>query len=286
MMNFDYHRPQSAEEARRLKGSIDGARYVAGGTDLMVRLKSGAPEPPALISLRGIPDLAAVSLDGDTLSIGALVPLSDVLNHSVVASRYPVLVQAVNSMGSAQIRNAATLGGNLCNASPCADSAPALMVLGAEVGVLGASGTRDIALGEFFKGPGQTCLEADDIVLAVRIALPSPKGRGLFQKKVRVRMDLASVNVALWIERGEDGTCERVRVVAGAVAPVPLRLEGVEQLVESKQVTPELCEEAGRLAAESVKPITDIRGSESYRRHIVGVFVRRGLETLGCEESR
>lgn len=286
MMSFDYHRPSTAEEAQRLKRSLVGARYVAGGTDLIVRLKSGAPAPSALISLRGIAALDRVTEDEDVLSIGALTPLCEVMSHPAVQARYPVVVQAVRTMGSAQIRNAATLGGNLCNASPCADSAPPLMVLGATARILGASGERDVPIGEFFRGPGQTCLEPDDILAAIRIGRPSPRGRGLFQKKVRVRMDLASVNVAVWMERAADGTCERARVVAGAVAPVPLRLEAVEQLVEAKELTAELCAEAGRLAAESVSPITDIRGSAEYRRHIVGVFVRRGLEALAREEER
>ncbi|RKY14711.1 MAG: xanthine dehydrogenase family protein subunit M [Planctomycetota bacterium] len=283
MSHFDYHRPDSLGDALQLKQGLPDARWVAGGTDLLVKLKSGTASAGALISLRGLNELRGIDTSGGGAVIGALTPLSDVLAHPVVAERYPVLVRAIADIASPQIRNAATLGGNFCNASPCADTPPPLLVLEARVRIEGPAGAREVPADAFFLGPGQTCLGPDEILAAVVLDPPRPGAVGAFLKKGRVRVDIALVNVAVLVQL-EGGSFAHVRVAAGAVAPTPLRLRAVEELLEGQRATPELLVRADALAAESVAPITDVRASAGYRRRITGVYVRRCLEQL-CNEG-
>jgi carbon-monoxide dehydrogenase medium subunit len=274
----DYHRPRTLAEALRLKASIPGSRYIAGGTDLLVKMRQGALRPSALISLRSIPELNGIEV-GLTTRIGALTPLADVLEHPLVRERYPLLVQAIERMANVQVRNSATFGGNLCNASPCADTAPPLLVLGASFCIAGPQGERTLPIEEFHAGVGETRLRPGEILEEVRLERPAPNARGLFQKLGRVRVDLSLASVALLLEL-EGERCAGARVAAGAVANVPLRLRRVESLLEGQRITPELARRAREIAAADVAPISDVRASEGYRRHIVGVFVERGIETL------
>jgi aerobic carbon-monoxide dehydrogenase medium subunit len=277
---FDYSKPTSLEEALRLKRSTTGSRFIAGGTDLMVQIKNRTAQPPALISLRSIRELTAIDVNGATC-IGSMAPLTDLIEHPAIRERYPVLVEAVRRMGSVQIRNVATLGGNLCNASPAADGAPPLLVLDAKLRLLGEQGCRDVPLADYFVGPGETTQGRDEILTAILLEPPEPAARAVFLRKDRVHMDLAMVNVAVLLAMEADGeTCRMARVAAGAVAPTPLRLREVESLLEGQELTPELLGRAQEVAREGVAPITDVRASAEYRRHITGVFVRRSIEIL------
>jgi len=268
-------RPRTLAEALEVKARTEGSRWVAGGTDLLVRLKDGL-RVPLLVSLRNVPALAEVRDDG-ALSVGAAAPLADVIAHPAVRKRAPLLADALAQIGSPQIRNVATIGGNLGNASPCADSAPALLVLEARARLAGPDGEREVPLADLLSGPGETCLGPHELVTALVIAPPPAGARGVFLKRRRVRMDLAQASVALLAEV-EDGVCRRARVAAGAVAPVPLRLRSVEAALEGQRLEPDLLERAAALARDAVSPITDVRASADYRRHIVGVYVRRALE--------
>jgi len=279
-----YHRPGTLAEALRLKRADPDARFVAGGTDLLLRLADGRLRAGALISLRAIGELSGLALEGAALRIGALTCLTDVLEDPLVGRRYPVLVQAVRRMACEQIRNSATIGGNLCNASPCADTAPPLLVLGARARMRGPGGRREVALEDFFVGPGETCLQADELLEAILVDPPAAGARAAFHKLGRVRVDVSLATVAVLVEL-DGARCRRARVAAGAVAPLPLRLIPVEDLLEGELLTPELLARAQELAAGSVAPITDVRASEEHRRHVVGVFVRRALEGLCAEES-
>jgi carbon-monoxide dehydrogenase medium subunit len=169
------------------------------------------------------------------------------------------------------------VGGNLCRAAPCADLAPPLLVYEATVRLAGRGGTREVPIDAFFKGPGVTALEPGEILVAVTLPPPRPNARGCFLKKGRVRMDLSIASVAALVEMDGD-VCTRARLAAGAVAPVPMRLEEVEALVEGKPLTDDLLAEAQRLASREVMPITDVRSTESYRRRITGVYVKRALK--------
>jgi len=190
-----------------------------------------------------------------------------------------VLAQAAGVLGSVQIRNAATVGGNLCNASPCADTAPALLVLGARLRLEGPGGHREIPLEEFFRGPGETSRTKDEVVTLVLLDPPAAGARSAYRKQGRVHMDLAQASLAVLVEL-EGVTCRRAMVAAGSVAPVPLRLKPVEALLAGVALDEGALEAAGALASRTVAPITDVRATAEYRRAIVGVFLRRMLADL------
>ncbi|MFV1959009.1 MAG: xanthine dehydrogenase family protein subunit M [Planctomycetota bacterium] len=277
-----YHRPASLAEVFRLLREDGEARLVAGGTDLLVR--RGAPAR-TLISLRGVVELRGIGIRDTGIGgvgirgIGAATPVADLASHPDLAAHYPVLVQAARRLGSEQIRSVATLGGNLCRAAPCADLAPPLLVLEARAAIQGPQGTREVGVEDFFTGPGETCLGPGEVLTAVHLDPPRPGAVGLFLKKGRVRMDLSIASVALLLE-ADGGRCRRIRIAAGSVAPRPIRLREVEALLEGALLDGPRLEEAARLASATVAPITDIRSTEAYRRHVVGVYVRRAIERI------
>jgi len=270
-----YHRPRTLEEAFRLKREAGPkARYIAGGTDLLVAQE----QPETLVSLRSIDGLAGIDFGAPT-AIGALTPVADLLDDAEIAASYPSITQACHVFASMQIRNAATVGGNLCNASPAADLAPPFLIHGARVGVHGAAGPREVALEDFLLGPGRTALGDNEVMTHVLLDVPAPGTRSQFSRKTRVRMDIALASVAVLLEF-DDGVCSKARVAAGAVAPTPLRLTAVEQLLEGQRITSKLMHKAAELGQQSISPVDDIRTSADYRRRIIGVYIRRALEEL------
>ena len=278
MRRFDYLRPKSLKEALQLKKTIVGAKYISGGTDLIVQIKNRELQPSALISLRSIPELATIEINGGA-RIGALATISDLIQHLELGNNYPVLIEAAKRLGSVQIRNVATIGGNLCNCSPSADMALPLLVLEAKIRLQAAKTSREIPLSEFFKGPGKSCLSSDEILTDILLDPPPQKAKATFLKKGRVKMDLAIASMAVLVEI-EGGRCRKARIAAGSVAPIPLRLSKVETLLESNAISRDLVSKAQQLARDIVSPITDVRATEEYRRHIVGVYVKRGLEKV------
>ncbi len=278
MSRIEYYKPRSLDEAWELKEKIPGARFIAGGTDMLVRIKNRELVPPALISLRSIPDLTGVE-EEKAVRIGAMTTISDLIRHPVLADFYPVLVEAAGRLGNVQIRNVATIGGNLCNCSPCADTALPLLVLEARVRLQSIEKSREIPLHEFFVGPGESCLVSDEIMTAILLDPPSPGARAVSFKKGRVKMDLAVASLAGFLEM-EDKTCRKARFAAGSVAPVPLRLYDVEALLERDPISKEILAEAQALADKSISPITDVRSTSDYRRQIVRVYVKRAVEKL------
>ena len=278
MKRFDYLRPKSLKEALQQKKIIAGAKFISGGTDLLVQIKNRELQPPTLISLRSIPELATIEINGGA-RIGALATISDIIQHNELGLNYPVLVEAARRLGSVQIRNVATVGGNLCNCSPSADMALPLLVLEAKVRLRTAKARREIQISEFFKGPGQSCLSSDEILTDILLDPPHQKAKATFLKKGRVKMDLAIASLAVLLEM-EGGKCRKARLAVGSVAPVPLRLYKVEALLEDAALSKDLVSKAQQLAREIVSPITDIRATEEYRRQIVGVYVKRGLEKI------
>lgn len=277
MKHFTYHRPRSLAQAIEISRSVPGARYIAGGTDVMVRLRQENCAQ-ALVSLRGIPGLAGIQ-QGESLRIGALTTVTDLIQNPEVGIHCALLGEAARLLGSCQIRNVATVGGNLCNASPCADLAPALLVFGASVEAEGPEGRRTIPLESFFVGPAQADLRPHEVLTAVVIERPPRVARTIFLKKGRVAMDLALASVAVGLDL--DGRrCIRARVAAGSVAPTPRRLVKVEQVLEGQMITRDLLEQARAAAEEEVLPITDVRATAEYRRHLTGVLVKRGVRAL------
>lgn len=286
MIDVDYHRPRSLAEARRLKQMVPGARYVAGGTDLVVRMKDGRERPAALISLRRLPELTGLEQGDAGCRIGAGTTMAALAADPTIGSTYPVLAQAARRLGSPQIRSSATIGGNLCNGSPCADTATPLLVLDATVAIDGPRGSRTLPLSSWFTGPGRTVLDDDEILTTVLLPRPPAGARGHFSKQGRVYMDLALVNVAVQLVVTRGGRCDEARIAAGSVGPVPLLLERASRAVAEGPLSTRRIEQAAQIAAADVQPIDDVRATAAYRRQLVAVFVRRALTALASEEAR
>jgi len=276
MRRFEYYKPSSLEEAWELKAKIPDSLFIAGGTDVLVSIKNDECRPKALISLRSIPELDGIET-GDAPRIGALTIIGDILQHPELGRRYPILGEAAKSLGSVQIRNVATIGGNLCNASPCADMALPLLVLDAKLRLKTPKETREVPISEFFKGPAETCLSPQEIVTDILLEPPQKNMKTCFMKKGRVKMDLAVASVAVLLEM-EGKRCRKARIAAGSVAPTPLRLHKVESVLEDAAISSRTVAKAQQLTEDEIVPITDIRSSEEYRRQITGVLVKRALE--------
>jgi carbon-monoxide dehydrogenase medium subunit len=284
MRRYSYHKPQTIEDALRLKYEKKGAVYIAGGTDVMVQIKNRELRPSALISLRNIPELAHIEVNGGA-RIGTLATITDIIQHPTLALVFPLLVETARRIGSVQIRNVATIGGNLCNCSPCADMALPLLVLEAKVRLRTSETTREVPVEDFFKGPGESCLLSDEIMTDILLDAPEANAIAVFMKKGRMKMDLAVASVAVLLDM-EGDLCRKARIAAGSVAPVPLRLRAVEEILEGSILSEKMIREAQELSKNSVSPITDIRSTEDYRRQVVGVFVKRSLEkALGWSQQ-
>jgi len=278
MKKFEFYKPKSLTEVWELKEMIPNSRYIAGGTDVMVKVKSGLLVPDALISLRDIPELKNITV-GENIHIGAGSTISELIDNEQLQTSVPVLIQAAKRIGSLQIRNVATIGGNIGNCSPCADTAPALLVLEARVVVRSGKNIREIPLQNFFTGPGASCLTSQEIVVEIIIDIPNTKTKAISMKKGRVQLDLALASVAVLMET--DGNfCKKVRIAAGSVAPVPLRLIEVEKLLENSEITEEKIKEAQQIAMKSVSPISDVRTTADYRCQLVGVYVKKSIQSL------
>jgi aerobic carbon-monoxide dehydrogenase medium subunit len=278
---FRYLRPETLEEASSMLSRFNGeARLIAGGTDLMVRMKQKAARPAYLIDISNLPGLDAIECDKeDALKIGALCTHSDIESSSLIRGKCNILAQACRSIGSVQIRNLGTIGGNLCNASPSADSAPALLALDAKVKIFGFSGGNTVELAKFFRGPGESILKPGEILTGIDVPAMSPNYYGVYLKlSPRRAMDLAVVGVAIVMCLSGDGSiCTDIRIALGAVAPVPMRTVKAEAILRGQKLDEALIDEAAAVAAEETRPITDLRGSLEYRKEMVKVLTRRGI---------
>ena len=284
MSHYEYYQPESLDEAIQLKNTIPESLYISGGTDLMVRIKKREIRPRALVSLRSIPDLSGVK-NGKIIRIGSMTSISEVSKNHVLHKKFPVLIQAALALGSVQIRNVATIGGNLCNGSPAADMALPLLVLEAKVKLQDAKKTRELPIDDFFKGPGETILAPGEILTDILLEPPDQNIHSIFIKKGRTKMDLAVASVASLIQV-EVNRCSRARIAVGSVAPTPVRLFEVESLLEGATLSPGILAKTQTLATKSVAPITDVRSTSDYRRHLIGVLVRRSIERLLGKEFR
>jgi len=278
---FDFYQPASLQDAcRLLREHGPGGHFLAGGTDLVIAMKEKGLAPKYVIDLKRLPGLSGIRENGDGgISIGALTTMREIETHPLLIKKYPFLTQSAAEVGSIQIRNRATIGGNMANATPSADVAPSLIALNATAKIVGTSGERTVALEEFFRGPGQTVMTTDEILTEITIPKTGPRLVGEYIKfSPREMMDLAYVGVAVAYALGEkDKRCAGVRIVLGAVAPTPIRAKRAEAVVEGQVLTEALAETAGQIAAEESKPISDVRSSADYRRAMVGAMTKRAL---------
>ncbi len=259
-----------------MKARHPDAAFVAGGTDLALRARRpGAELPNTLISLRAVKELTEIEVDA-RVRLGAAVPLGQIARHPAIGETFPALVEAIAAVGSPQIRNVASLGGNLCNASPAADTAPALLVSEAQLELRSATAQREVAMADFFVGPGQTVAEPDEILTAVVLQPPGVGERSTFVRRGRVAMDLAIASVAVSIAV-EQGCCRLARIAVGAVAPVPKRLPTVEALLVGSELDAETLGAVRPEATAAIAPISHVRAGADYRRELVGVLLERAV---------
>jgi len=254
----------------------------------MVQMKDGYIQPPIIVDAKNVPELNRLEWDeGKTIHIGATVPLSKIIAFPPVMERLGILHQACSLIGSVQIRNRGTMGGNVCNAAPSADTLPPLLCLGARAVVAKLGGTRSVPLENLFLGPGQTALASNELLVEIEIPVPPNLSMGCYLRHTpREEMDIGIVGVASFLVLAPQGNrCQEARIALGAVAPTPIRVPRAEALLSGKTLNEEITNEAAELAAEAACPISDLRGSEEYRREIVKVLARRTLkrasETLG-----
>lgn len=282
---FEYHAPTSLEAAVKLLSAYGGeARVLAGGTDLLVKMKQRLIEPAYLINIKSIEALTRLEEDEDGVHVGAATRLRDIERSDLIREKLPLLHEAVRSIGSVQIRNMATMGGNLCNASPAADCAVALLALDAEARILGPEGLRTVPLGEFFLGPGRTVLKKDEMLVEVSMShLPEDAGTS-FLKVGRTSLDLATVNIAVALRLMGEAVAD-CRIALGAVAPTPIKIGRVEEFLKGKEITGETLEAAARIVSEDIRPITDVRASAEYRRELSKTLTRDAL-TIASERIK
>ena len=274
----DVYVPDTLEDAIGFLGGHAGvATPIAGGTDVLIDTRSGRVHPEWLVDLSPLGSLAGIALDGGALRIGALTRVRALELDAGLARRATAIVEASRVLGSVQIRTMATLGGNLCHATPSAELPPALLVLDAVAEITGPEGAREVPLAELFAGPGHTTLAPGELLTSVR-ATPSTSAGGscYLRQTVRWSMDLAGVGVAASVEADGD-IVTAARVALGAVAPVPMLALEAATAVEGTTMPPEALEHAGALAAAACSPISDARGTADYRRQVVAVLVARAL---------
>jgi CO/xanthine dehydrogenase FAD-binding subunit len=277
---FEYHDPSTLDEACQIMAELkEKARPLAGGTDLLVNMRRGAVSPEHVVSLGRIEELKGIHPSNGQLRLGACVTAAEIGQSKEVNDLINPLGSGANSLGSPLIRNLATIGGNLVTARPAADLPPPLMAYGASVVLKNSSGKRAISLDNFFRGPGQTVMEPDELLTEIIIEKPPPYSGGDYIKLgARKTLVISIVNVAAFLSLdGRDGTITSARVVLGAVAPVPMRTTSSEQVLLGEKPTDALFLRAGKAAAGDSKPIDNFRGSAEYRRAMVEVLTRRAL---------
>jgi len=279
-----YLAPRSLDEALVALQAGD-ATILAGGTDVMPQSESGkTPLRKALVNVRRIPELTGITPAKNEIRLGALTTISEMMANELVRKHFPILVEAGDHFASEQIRNAATLGGNVCNASPAGDTLVPLLALDASVELAkkpnGSIETRTVPLKSFFTGPGKTHREPGELVVAIRIPVP-PSGQvqRFFKFGTRPALDISAIAIGLAAVKAK-GVLTHVRLAYGAVAPVPIRGAKTESVLEGKKLTPELIEQAAKAAHDEVRPISDVRATDWYRRELMHNMMKRMLEDV------
>jgi len=290
MRRFEYFAPQSLAEAIALFGEKgEGGRALAGGTDVVPQIKEGGkiPLPSYVVSLRRLPELRGIEFsDRAGLRVGASVTMAELAESPAVRERYRALADGAGVVGSVQTMNMATVGGNVCNAAPSADTAPALLAYEALAVIAGPDGERELPLAEFWRGPNATALRPGELLRELRLPPPPPNTGGVYVRQTpRKQMDIAVVGVAVLLTLDSStgsgqsgGRIRQARVALGAVAPTPIRALETEAMLEGQPPGEALFAQATEAAAAEARPISDQRGSAEFRRHLVRVTTERCLQ--------
>lgn len=276
---FEYAAPDTIEAAvNLLKEKGQGAHVMAGGTDLLIKVRHNALQPRFVVGLKQIKGLDKISFDPEKgLTIGATALLSDIAAHDKIIQYYPAVAYAASTTANVQVRNMATVVGNLCNASPSADNAPTLLAMNATVTIQGTGGKREMPLDQFFKGPGISALEPHEIVTSIFVPLP-PKGSGASYQSLsqRGQLDCSAVGAGAMVTIKDD-KCVDARLFIGACAPVPLFAQNASDMLKGKELTDSAIEAAALEASKETTPISDVRASKEYRWKMVAVMAIRAL---------
>lgn len=280
MRRFDLALPQSLDDCLKILADHGGrAKLLAGGTDLLPQMKHGLLKPALVVDLSRIDRVRRVDNGSGGLRIGAAVTARELEVHPALGGAYRSIAESAALVGSLQVRNLATVGGNLCNAAPSADMAPPLVALEAQAVIAGAKGERRVPIADFFTGVRKTVLAPNELLVELIVPAPGPNSGGQYLRHTpRRELDIAVVGVASQLTMA-NGRCAKARIALASVAPTPVRATAAERALEGQAVTPELIERAATLAIEAAKPISDQRGSSEFRKHLVRVLTRRTLTT-------
>jgi len=281
LKKFGYLKPTFLGEAISILVKYGEAAYILnGGTDLIVSIRDKIVHPEYVVDIKAIPGIDKITYsEQDGLNVGATVTLNEVSDSKIVQEHYPILTETCKTIGSYQVRNRATLVGNICNASPSADTAPPLLVLDAKVNIMGPGGEKTVPLNQFFIGVKKNILNNGEIVASVTIPPIKDKWTGVYLKQGRRKeVDLATVGVAVV------GVRDEIRIALGAVAPIPIRAFMTEELLKGKIIDEALLEKAGESVLTEVSPISDVRSSKEYREEIIKVLLKRAILQVkgGC----
>jgi carbon-monoxide dehydrogenase medium subunit len=281
---FSYEAPTSVDQAvKLLVAGGDNARVLCGGTDLLIQMRNGVRKPTVLVDVKDIPEMRGISYDAKSgLRLGAAVPCIEIYENEAMQKHYPGLTEAAHLIGSLQIQSRASIGGNLCNSSPAADTSPALLALGATARITGPGGTREVAVENFFTGPGANVLKPGELVVEILIPAPPAHTSDRYIRMIpRNEMDIAIVGAGVCLALDGDKV-KAARIGLGAVAPTPILAPKAAEALVGKKLDEKTAAQAGELASQVASPIDDMRGTAEYRKHVVGVLTRRAL--LGALE--
>ena len=283
---FDYAAPRSLDDALALMAAHPGARPLAGGTDLLVQMRSGRKETGYVVDVKRVPELNELAYDPPRgLTLGAAVPCYRIYGNASVARAYPSLAEVAALIGGTQIQGRASIGGNLCNAAPSADSVPLLIALGGRCRIAGTEGTREVAVEDFCTAPGQTVLKPGELLVSIHLPPPAPDSGARYLRFIpRNEMDIAVAGAGVQVVL-DNGHFRSARIALAAVAPTPLFVREAGEALAGRAVNAESLAEAAELASRAARPITDMRGTAGYRRHLCGVLTRRALQSA-IEKAR
>lgn len=277
LSKFNYQRSKTLDEAIRYMQDNPGTKLLAGGTDLMIVMRRNMINVEHVLDIKAIPETTRLEfVEGLGLFIGASVTINTISENEIVGKKYPAIKQAADSLASYQLRNRATLVGNICNASPGADMASPLLIYDAIVKIAGPNGEREVRFDQFYVGFKKLALEPNEMVVGIVIPDHTGEDRSVFLKQARVKghdLGIAGISIRLTADK-------KICVAMTAVAPTPIRLRELEAMLESMPINSETAEWLGEEIKNHIKPISDIRSSAEYRLHVSGVLASRGLNQL------
>jgi len=273
---FNYYKPSNLKELLELIDKLDDYKILAGGTDLLIDMRIKRYEPRNIVDINHVKELEYILVKENKLHIGALTRLQTLIDSKIIFEKTPLLHEAVSSMGSWQIRCLASIGGNLCNASPAADTAPPLLVYNAELVLSSRIGERVVSIHEFFKGPRQTVLNKNELLKEIIVPILENYGYSYIKIGRRNSFTLSIVSVATLLKI-ENNVFKDVRIALNSIAPIPIRAKSVEEYLINREVSDSVIEDASKRVLYDISPITDIRASADYRRRISIIVVQDSI---------